>query len=433
MSNSDAFFEAAYGTERYQHVKNALTKPSAISTFRVNPSSSSTKATSSSPSPLNILNQEIAPLNDRLLQQNRPPYTVHTHPNIPNCLVIPSAPTVTLENTLPVVGEIVVDRRAAEAILCGSDLFAKGVLACTRPIPPLGSAMRILAVLKTRAPRGGTPQEFIEKEREMNSPVIEIGIGILKLNRHQLFHEEMGIAVEMYSRSNNISDAPPMNELIKRLNQQSLPFSYFAQTLPSMVASLALDVKEGDMVLDCCASPGGKTTHLAGLLNGKGMVVAIDKTSTKTNKVKQLVASMGYSNVVQPLCGNTTTIVDSEAGSLEDLLKEVKVLEASNNESIIRIAKSTNKSDTTSNHTQTGKKRKRKQSTKYPTTSYGLKPESFDKILLDAPCSAIGQRPRLVSTASTTLDRLAQCADYQMVLMRAAVELLKVGGDLGKF
>ena len=60
----------------------------------------------------------------------------------------------------------------------------------------------------------------------------------------------------------------------------------------------------------------------------------------------------------------------------------------------------------------------------------GLPPLSFDKILLDPPCSALGQRPRFEKKELTKLETLAQCADYQMVLMRTAVELLKPGGTL---
>ena len=446
----DSFFEAAYGKERYQRVKNALQRPSSISTLRVNlnhletsstTTTSTTSSTSLPPSPLTVLVQEMAPLNDRLLQQNRPLYTVKTHAHVENCLVIPSAPPPPNTNNnalctvgaVGIVGDMVVDRRAGEAILCGSDIFAKGVLACTRPIPPVGSKIRVHSVEKTRAARGGTPEEFIKASMDHNEGVTAIGVGVIRLNRHQIFHQEEGVAVEMWSRY-GIGDAPPMNELVKRLNSRALLFSFFAQTVPSMVASLALGIEEGNLILDCCASPGGKTTHLAGLLNGKGTVVAIDKTPSKVRKVKQLAASMGYSSVVQAVCANTTTIVDKAGKTLNEFLEEVRSLEGGDASAVVRIGSSKKTS---------GKKRRRKdeistqstQSTQsahrtiIPSTTCGLKPQSFDRVLLDAPCSAIGQRPRLVTTSKTLKD-LTQCADYQMVLMKSAVELLKVGGFL---
>jgi len=58
----------------------------------------------------------------------------------------------------------------------------------------------------------------------------------------------------------------------------------------------------------------------------------------------------------------------------------------------------------------------------------GLFPESFDHVLLDAPCSGLGLRPRLQQGA--TLEGLRECGAYQRVLISAAVPLLKPGGSL---
>lgn len=54
--------------------------------------------------------------------------------------------------------------------------------------------------------------------------------------------------------------------------------------------------------------------------------------------------------------------------------------------------------------------------------------ESFDYILLDAPCSALGIRPRL--TQHTSLKELQRTARYQRDFMDTAVRLLKPGGSL---
>jgi len=40
----------------------------------------------------------------------------------------------------------------------------------------------------------------------------------------------------------------------------------FVQNLPSVIASHLLDPLEGETILDMCASPGGKTTHIASLM-----------------------------------------------------------------------------------------------------------------------------------------------------------------------
>ncbi len=56
----------------------------------------------------------------------------------------------------------------------------------------------------------------------------------------------------------------------------------------------------------------------------------------------------------------------------------------------------------------------------------GFYPESFDRILLDPPCSALGLRPKL--QIEVTLQQLQKFPRYQQKLVRNAVPLLKVGG-----
>ena len=59
-------------------------------------------------------------------------------------------------------------------------------------------------------------------------------------------------------------------------------------------------------------------------------------------------------------------------------------------------------------------------------TKAELESESYDKILLDAPCSALGQRPMLVQTAK--VKELESFAKLQKKLFEKAVSLLKEGG-----
>ena len=54
-------------------------------------------------------------------------------------------------------------------------------------------------------------------------------------------------------------------------------------------------------------------------------------------------------------------------------------------------------------------------------------PESFDRVLLDPPCSALGLRPKLVVDA-TTRTELEKHVKYQQQFVREAVSLVKPGG-----
>ena len=37
---------------------------------------------------------------------------------------------------------------------------------------------------------------------------------------------------------------------------------FYLQNLPSIICAKVLDPKENELILDMCAAPGGKTTHL---------------------------------------------------------------------------------------------------------------------------------------------------------------------------
>jgi 16S rRNA C967 or C1407 C5-methylase (RsmB/RsmF family) len=58
----------------------------------------------------------------------------------------------------------------------------------------------------------------------------------------------------------------------------------------------------------------------------------------------------------------------------------------------------------------------------------GFAPESFTHVLLDAPCTALGLRPKLQQPL--TLKELLETAAYQRQLLAAAVRLVQPGGFL---
>jgi methyltransferase NSUN6 len=57
----------------------------------------------------------------------------------------------------------------------------------------------------------------------------------------------------------------------------------------------------------------------------------------------------------------------------------------------------------------------------------GFPPESFDRILLDPPCSAWGLRPKLC-LVQTKIMQLESICSYQRQFIAVAVQLLKPGG-----
>ena len=60
----------------------------------------------------------------------------------------------------------------------------------------------------------------------------------------------------------------------------------------------------------------------------------------------------------------------------------------------------------------------------------GFPPETFDRVLLDPPCSALGLRPRLDLGSKASMADLEGHRDFARNFMWCAVRLLKPGGTL---
>jgi 16S rRNA (cytosine967-C5)-methyltransferase len=64
----------------------------------------------------------------------------------------------------------------------------------------------------------------------------------------------------------------------------------------ALVAPL-LDPKPGERIVDLCASPGGKTCHLADLMHDRGEIVAIDVTPDKLKPIRENVERLAFKSV----------------------------------------------------------------------------------------------------------------------------------------
>ncbi len=69
------------------------------------------------------------------------------------------------------------------------------------------------------------------------------------------------------------------------------------QSRASMLVSRILDPAPGQRVLDLCAAPGGKTTHLAALIEDNGEVVAVERHPGRAQALARTVARMRTSCV----------------------------------------------------------------------------------------------------------------------------------------
>ncbi len=70
------------------------------------------------------------------------------------------------------------------------------------------------------------------------------------------------------------------------------------QAFTSCLASLALSPEPEGLVLDLCASPGGKTSHMAQLMNNRGLIVANELYMTRHIPLAHTLSRLGVLNTI---------------------------------------------------------------------------------------------------------------------------------------
>lgn len=138
----------------------------------------------------------------------------------------------------------------------------------------------------------------------------------------------------------------------------------------SMLAAYALAPNENELILDACAAPGGKSTHIAETMKLTGGVISLDLHEHKVKLINENAKRLGL--------GNIRTIAMDSRNAGEHFEKEY-----------------------------------------------------FDRILLDAPCSGLGVMRRKPDMKYTKKEQdLNQLSSIQQNLLKSVSPLVKKGGIL---
>ncbi len=91
--------------------------------------------------------------------------------------------------------------------------------------------------------------------------------------------------------------------------------AFYVQGLSSQVCALSVDPKPGECVLDICASPGGKSFTMAGLMEGRGEIISCDLHPKRVRLIEQGAKRLGI-DMIRAVCNDGT--VHSESLPMAD-------------------------------------------------------------------------------------------------------------------
>ncbi|KAK1425423.1 hypothetical protein QVD17_20775 [Tagetes erecta] len=462
----EEYFIKAYGSEAFSRISKALTRPSCYSCIRVNTLRTTTESVIEK-----ILEiQHEKKLQDALNNLNTnddKPVEVSERVNSSNLETNPvfKCQIPGLDYVVFVKGsgphdihydyqqdrppkEVIVSRKCAEAVLRGAQVYVPGILACSAHVEK-GEKVAVSVGVEQPGRNGewaiGITRGIVLQGVKTDPQYIErdglyIGQGVTMLSRAGIFRDLSGLGVDMTDR---VFRLPSFNDVLKG--------DIFLQNLPSIITAHVLDPQEGEKVLDMCAAPGGKTTAIASLMKDKGEVIAVDRSHNKVLEIHNLAEELGLNSItaykmdalksVRKNNLNGTVTQTSSEDKANHTIQEVEVACVVNGD-IVPPTTEGNKiyNEDTRKGPYTSKSELRKQNRRMKNgpgknqltggrvnKCEGFSPNSFDRVLLDAPCSALGLRPRLFA-AEETVESLRRHGKYQQRMFDQAVQLVRPGG-----
>ena len=133
---------------------------------------------------------------------------------------------------------------------------------------------------------------------------VVLRVNTLKTTKEKLQAELFDLEIESEILKNH-PDALKLKERANVFTTDAFKKGFFeVQDASSQLVADYLDVKPGMKVIDTCAGAGGKTLHLAALMENKGQIIATDIYESKLKKLKIRTRRAGVFNV-------TTKEIDS--------------------------------------------------------------------------------------------------------------------------
>lgn len=152
---------------------------------------------------------------------------------------------------------------------------------------------------------------------------VVLRVNTLKINRQEL-QRQLADQEEIFTTTRpEFPDALLLEERQNIFTRQQFKDGMFeVQDAGSQLIAPFLRVEPGMRVVDACAGGGGKTLHLASLMQNKGRIIAMDTEEWKLEELKKRARRAGASNIETRVIESSKTIKRQEA-SADRLLLDV--------------------------------------------------------------------------------------------------------------
>lgn len=91
---------------------------------------------------------------------------------------------------------------------------------------------------------------------------------------------------------------------------------FIVQDEAAQLVSMMLDPRPGETILDACAAPGGKATHLAEMMNNQGELTALEHDQKRMARIRENSERLG-ATIIRPVKGDAATY---NAGPFDKIL-----------------------------------------------------------------------------------------------------------------
>ena len=133
-------------------------------------------------------------------------------------------------------------------------------------------------------------------------------VNTLKTDKEKLQTALFDVDIETETLKNHPS-ALKLKERANVFSTEMFKKGHFeVQDASSQLVAEFLDVKPGMRVVDTCAGAGGKTLHIASLMENKGQIIALDIYANKLNELKRRAKRNGAHNIENRTIESTKVI-----------------------------------------------------------------------------------------------------------------------------